>query len=244
MAQETTENAADYKTNCEESIKGLTAVQRLAIARTSISIGCDKYSQSPIQLKNLVKDLISISYEDVTVENYESKLSSLDVFRKQIETIQESNDLFNGEISRVGSDFEELIYLEGLYADSAIKEYRKWITLDARVQKLPSVTKKAIVEKATYRSALSKVLLVETAQRSFETYRSSLTGITTTLELSNASSQLAIIIAKLDAAESLYLDIASIEKLIPAFVCSKGGSLSPLPKNGKCLVGAKKTSTK
>jgi hypothetical protein len=195
-------------------------------------------------LKNLVKDLASISYEDVTVENYESKLSMLEVFRKQIETIQESNDLFNGEISRVSSDFEELIYLEGLYAESAIKDYRKWITLDARVQKLPSVTKKAIVEKATYRSALSKVLLVETAQRSFETYRSSLTGITTTLELSNASSQLAIIIAKLDAAESLYLDIASIEKLIPAFVCSKGGSLSPLPKNGKCLVGAKKTSTK
>jgi alpha-tubulin suppressor-like RCC1 family protein len=244
IAQETTENAADYKSNCEESIKDLTAVQRLAIARTSISISCDKYSQGPIQLKNLVKDLASISYEDVTVENYESKLSMLEVFRKQIETIQESNDLFNGEISRVSSDFEELIYLEGLYAESAIKDYRKWITLDARVQKLPSVTKKAIVEKATYRSALSKVLLVETAQRSFETYRSSLTGITTTLELSNASSQLAIIIAKLDAAESLYLDIASIEKLIPAFVCSKGGSLSPLPKNGKCLVGAKKTSTK
>ena len=195
-------------------------------------------------MKNLAKDLTSISFEEVNIENYGSKLSSLDVFRKQVEAIQESNDIFSREISRISNDFEELIYLEGLYADSAVKEYRKWITLDARVQKLPSATKKAIVEKATYRSALTKVLVVETVQRSFETYRSSLAGITTTLELSNASSQLATLIAKLDTAESLYLDIASIEKLIPSFVCSKGGSLSPLPKNGKCLVGAKKTSTK
>jgi alpha-tubulin suppressor-like RCC1 family protein len=243
-AEDTAGSANAYKLNCEESIKDLTAVQRLAIARTSISISCDKYSQIPFELKNLAKDLTSISFEEVTIENYESKLSSLDVFRKQVVAIEESNAFFSREISRISNDFEELIYLEGLYADSAVKEYRKWITLDARVQKLPSVTKKAIVEKTTYRSALSKVLVVEAVQRSFETYRSSLAGITTTLELSNASSQLATLIAKLDMAESLYLDIASIEKLIPSFVCSKGGSLSPLPKNGKCLVGAKKTSTK
>ena len=242
--EDTAGSADAYKLNCEESIKDLTAVQRLAIARTSISISCDKYSQIPFELKNLAKDLTSISFEEVNIENYGSKLSSLDVFRKQVEAIQESNDIFSREISRISNDFAELIYLEGLYADSAVKEYRKWITLDARVQKLPSATKKAIVEKATYRSALTKVLVVETVQRSFETYRSSLAGITTTLELSNASSQLATLIAKLDTAESLYLDIASIEKLIPSFVCSKGGSLSPLPKNGKCLVGAKKTSTK
>jgi hypothetical protein len=100
------------------------------------------------------------------------------------------------------------------------------------------------MDKTNYRNALTKVALLEAAQTNFESYRTTLTTISNTKEVSSAANQLASIVAKLEQADSLYLDIAAIEKLIPAYVCVKGGTITPLPKSGKCLAGAKKTATK
>ena len=239
--QNLSQNILASQAKCEASIRNLTAQQRLAIARTSISTSCDKYT---LTANSLSRDLASVDVDNVTEANYTSRISSLNSFTKQLQGIEETYYIYFADISRVGSDFEKLIYLEEVYAKSAVKDYRNWIGLESRIQKLPAVTKKSITEKSNYRGAMSKAISVEAAQRSFETYRSSLMAITSTRELSVATTQLATIIAKLDSAETLYLDIAAIEKLIPASVCTKGGSVTPVPKNGKCLAGAKKTPTR
>jgi len=239
--QNLSQNILASQAKCEASTRNLTAQQRLAIARTSISTSCDKYT---LTANSLGRDLASVDVENVTEANYASKISSLNSFTKQLQAIEETYYIYFADIARVGSDFEKLIYLEEVYAQSAVKDYRNWIALESRIQKLPAVTKKSITEKSNYRGAMSKAISVEAAQRSFETYRSSLMAITSTRELSVATTQLATIIAKLDSAETLYLDIAAIEKLIPASVCTKGGSVTPVPKNGKCLAGAKKTPTR
>ena len=239
--QNLTQNILAMQSKCEAISRSLTAQQRLAIARTSISTSCDKYSDTT---KLLSKDLAAIEIEDVNELNYSSKLSVLNSITMQITNIEETYYLYFDNASRIGSDFENLIYLEDLYAKSAIKELRNWLILDSRVQKLPSSIKKSIMDKTNYRNALTKVALLEAAQTNFESYRTTLTTISNTKEVSSAANQLASIVAKLEQADSLYLDIAAIEKLIPAYVCVKGGTITPLPKSGKCLAGAKKTATK
>jgi hypothetical protein len=239
--QNISQNVMALRAKCESITVNLSAQQRLAIARTSISTNCDKYSDSS---NSLTRELSSISVEDVSESNYQSKISLLNSVTKQVGVIEETYFSYFNEKMKIGSDFENLIYLEDLYAKSAIKDLRSWINLEARVQKLPSSLRKSISEKSSYQSALTKVGIIETAQRSFESYRSALSSVSSSREISNSANQLAAIVASLEKAETLYVDISSVEKLIPAFVCTKGSTVTALPKNGKCLAGAKKTATK
>lgn len=239
--QNISQNVMALRAKCESITGNLSAQQRLAIARTSISTNCDKYSDSS---NSLTRELSSISVEDVSESNYQSKISLLNSVTKQVGVIEETYFSYFNEKMKIGSDFENLIYLEDLYAKSAIKDLRSWINLEARVQKLPSSIRKSISEKSSYQSALTKVGIIETAQRSFESYRSALSSVSSSREISNSANQLAAIVASLEKAENLFVDISSVGKLIPAFVCTKGSTVTALPKNGKCLAGAKKTATK
>ena len=231
----------ELNSNCQAADRKLSAQQRLAISRTSISYSCDKFSEALAQAQNSNSKIDISDVSELGFARSNSLLSS------QIITFQSLTKdawLYFSEIEMLPQDFAVIVELEQRYENSAIKHLRDLLTLLARIDRLPISIKNTILKRSDYRSAAESAKEIEALQEEYDLYRSNLKNVTKGSEASQQANSLASLLAQMEEHEGVDLKIRSVERAIPPFLCSRAGQVTPVPKSGKCPAGAKRVATK
>jgi alpha-tubulin suppressor-like RCC1 family protein len=242
LARDSLIEVIDYLVvECFGNTRDLSAEQRLLLSRTSISLNCNKYSELKKFAQNALNGLTLSDMSNSGFANSSKQLSNLiDTF----EMNQSEVSAYFGDINKISEDLETVIELERRYESSAVKYFRDWLNVQARVDKLPTNFKNSVSKIKDYQSATKFAAAISVIRIDYENYRKELKLVTTGGGVSDLADRLADIVAGIEEYENFDLQIRGIEKAIPAFICVRGGTATALPKTGKCPTGAKKVSTK
>ena len=119
-----------------------------------------------------------------------------------------------------------------------------WPEIENRVSILPKATQAKIKKNASYKKAVTLSEEVENKGEELTEISDAASSANTLGELKSAINDLSKFKTSLKSYQEFSNNIKVIEKLIPAFVCTKGQLVANLPKTGKCAPGYSKVSTK
>ena len=119
-----------------------------------------------------------------------------------------------------------------------------WPEIENRVSILPKATQAKIKKNASYKKAVTLSEEVENKGEELTEISDAASSANTLGELKSAINDLSKFKSSLKSYQEFSNNIKVIEKLIPAFVCTKGQLVANLPKTGKCAPGYSKVSTK
>jgi len=118
-----------------------------------------------------------------------------------------------------------------------------WPEIENRVSTLPKATQAMIKKNVSYKKAVTLSEEAENKSEQLTKISDAASSANTLEELKSAINDLSKLKTSLKGYQNFSNNIKVIEKLIPAFVCTKGEFVANLPKTGKCAPGYKKNST-
>jgi hypothetical protein len=119
-----------------------------------------------------------------------------------------------------------------------------WPEIENRVSILPKATQALIKKNASYKKAVTLSEEAESKGEELAEISDSASSADSLGELKTAINDLSKLKTSLKSYQDFSNNVKVIEKLIPAFVCTKGELVANLPKTGKCAPGYSKVSTK
>lgn len=119
-----------------------------------------------------------------------------------------------------------------------------WPEIENRVSALPKATQAMIKKNSAFKKALFLADDLESKSEQLSEITDSASSATTLYDLKSALSDGLRFKGSIKSYQDFSSNIKVIEKLIPAFVCTKGQLVANLPKTGKCAPGYSKVSTK
>ncbi len=119
-----------------------------------------------------------------------------------------------------------------------------WPEVENRVSVLPKVTQSMIKKNSVFKKALALADDLESKSEQLGEIIKAASTATTLNDLKSALNDGLRFKASIKGYQEFSNNIKVIEKLIPAFVCTKGQLVANLPKTGKCAPGYSKVSTK
>jgi hypothetical protein len=119
-----------------------------------------------------------------------------------------------------------------------------WPEIENRVSALPKTTQAMIKKNSVFKKALVLADDLESKSEQLSEITDSASSATTLDDLKSALSDGLRFKGSMKSYQDFSSNIKVIEKLIPAFVCTKGQLVANLPKTGKCAPGYSKVSTK
>ena len=119
-----------------------------------------------------------------------------------------------------------------------------WPEIENRVSTLPKATQTMIKKNVSYKKAVTLSEEAENKSEQLTEISDAASSADTLEELKSSNNDLSKLKTSLKGYQDFSSNIKVIEKLIPAFVCTKGQLVASLPKTGKCAPGYSKVSTK
>lgn len=119
-----------------------------------------------------------------------------------------------------------------------------WPEIENRVSILPKATQAMIKKNSVFKKSMVLADELNSKSEQLTEITDSASSATTVEDLKSALSDALKFKSSMKSYQDFSNTIKVIERLIPAFVCTKGQLVASLPKTGKCAPGYSKVSTK
>jgi hypothetical protein len=119
-----------------------------------------------------------------------------------------------------------------------------WPDVENRISKLSKTNQAMIKKNSNFKKAAALVDGLESKNEQISELNDSAASATRISDLKTAVNDGIKLKASLKGYQELNSLVKAIDKLIPAYVCTKGSLVANLPKTGKCAPGYSKVSTK
>ena len=237
---------------------GFQAIQRFESAYESCESEFEKFDEEILELVSDFNFLalcnsLDSELEDlrIEIEDFDLRASNVSQGVATLGRLASSVDGLTRELSGIKFDVTSSRSTISTYAKT-ISETQGWFDLVAetwpelenRVSTLPKTAQAMIKKNINFKKALALADDLESRSEQLSEIESSASSATSLSELKNAVNDALKLKASLKGYQEFPTTLKAIEKLVPAFVCTKGSLVANLPKTGKCAPGYAKVSTK
>ena len=239
-------------------LTALQAVQRFESALDACDSEFDRLDQSTKEIVEGFEFLTSCHSMDSDFEEFKSEIEDYDLRSSNISQGVATLGRLGNSIDRLTRDLSA-IKTTAASSRSTITTFARtfseiqgwldqtseiWPEIENRVSILPKATQAMIKKNASYKKAVTLSEEAENKGEELTEISDSASSADTLGELKSAINDLLKLKTSLKSYQEFSNNIKVIEKLIPAFVCTKGQLVANLPKTGKCAPGYSKVSTK
>jgi hypothetical protein len=239
-------------------LTALQAVQRYESALDACDAEFDRLDQSTKEIVEGFEFLTLCHSMDSDFEEYKSEIEDYDLRSSNISQGVSTLGRLGNSIDRLTRD---LSAIKATVAGSrstittfarTFSEIQGWLDqiseiwpeIENRVSILPKATQAMIKKNASYKKAVTLSEEAENKGEELTEISNAASSADILGELKTANNDLLNLKTSLKSYQEFSNNIKVIEKLIPAFVCTKGQFVANLPKTGKCAPGYSKVSTK
>ncbi len=237
---------------------GFQAIQRFESAQASCEAEFEKFDENILEsvadfeFLNLCNTLDS-ELEDLRagVEDFDLRAQNISQGVTTLGRLASSIDGLTKELNSLKTDVAASRNTLVSYT-KVIAEIQGWLDFTAeawpdienRVSALPKATQAMIKKNSVFKKALVLADDLETKSEQLSEITNSASSATTLDDLKSALSDGLRFKGSMKGYQEFSRNIKVIERLIPAFVCTKGQLVANLPKTGRCAPGYSKVSTK
>lgn len=237
---------------------GFQAIQRFESSLESCESEFEKFDEEILELVsdfdflNLCTSLDS-ELEDlrVAIEDFDLRANNVSQGVATLGRLASSVDALTRELSGIKTDVSLSRSTISTYAKT-ISEIQGWLDfisetwpeLENRLSVLPKTSQAMVKKNANFKKAMTLADNLESRIEQLSEIESSASSATTLSELKSAVNDALKLKVALKGYQEFLTTLKAIDKLIPAYVCTKGPLVANLPKTGKCAPGYSKVSTK
>jgi hypothetical protein len=237
---------------------GFQAIQRFESAYESCESEFEKFDEDVLELISDFNFLalcnsLDSELEDlrIEIEDFDLRASNVSQGVATLGRLASSVDGLTRELSGIKFDVTSSRSTISTYAKT-ISETQGWFDLMAetwpelenRVSALPKTAQTMIKKNINFKKAIALADDLESRSEQLSEIESSASSATSLSELKNAVNDALKLKSTLKGYQEFPTTLKAIDKLIPAYVCTKGSLVANLPKTGKCAPGYAKVSTK
>jgi hypothetical protein len=237
---------------------GFQAIQRFETTLESCEREFEKFDEETLELisdfdfLNLCTSLDS-ELEDlrVAIEDFDLRASNISQGVATLGRLASSVDGLTRELNGIKADVSLSRSSISTYAKT-ISETQAWLDLvsenwpelENRLSALPKTSQAMIKKNSNFKKAVTLADNLESSSEQLSEVESSAASATSLSELKSAVNDALKLKAALKGYQEFPTTLKAIDKLIPAYICTKGSLVANLPKTGKCAPGYAKVSTR
>jgi hypothetical protein len=245
----------------ELSSAQLTALQAVKRYESAVE-GCDaEFDRLDEETLDVVEgfDFLSVCHSlDSDFEEFRSEIEDVDLRSSNISQgvatfgrLSTSVDRLTRDLGAIKSDVAASRSTITAYART-YSEIQGWLEIasevwpdvENRISMLSKTNQAMIKKNSNFKKAAALIDALESKNQQISELNDSAASATRISDLKTAVNDGIKLKASLKSYQELNSLVKAIDKLIPAYVCTKGSLVANLPKTGKCAPGYSKVSTK